>query len=403
MFKIYDDTKNKLVWRLWVILLVEFLGTFIMVFEIIAPSSFRFGDNEIYSIIFGTYIMKAAWVSFFIYMLILLLRKISVNLNPAVTLAEVAAGNTPIKRAGLMIIVQFMGAILAGEAAFLIADAIGTWHGDGTDSLDAVAPRLVFNGELMNLMGFNATIVESWAKVAPHGKQWLFGVVPFAMETILMYGLLAAVLYGPSETSSNIRPIIIFATLTVVVAAGIPTDSIAINPARLFGAAIATQINGGEQTLQYTWIYLFGELFAVYIFFVVENIKREKSGGTEDVIKKQLKVTYSESLTIKARYNWVLEGNKPLEQMNKTELLSVSQKNGIGILKTKSRDDIEYEIIEYLIFDKDKKSEDLSNEVLEKDTISKIEKKPVTKEEKLKIKAEKKSVTKEEKLKIKKK
>ena len=355
MFKTYDETKNKLVWRLWLILLVEFVGTFLMVLEIIAPSSFRLNDNHIYNMIFGSYIMKAVWVSTFIYILILLFRKISVNLNPAVTLAEVAAGNTSIYKAGLMIIAQFAGALFAGESAYLIANAIGAWDHSNplSNSLDAVAPRLVFDGPFMNLLGVNPTIVESWVTKPPHGFGWLFGIVPFLIEFVLMYGLLASVIYGKSEITSNIRPIIIFATLTVVVALGIPTLSIAINPARLYGAAIATQINGGAHTLQYTWIYLFGELSAVYLFFVVENVKNEKSGSAINGVKKQLRVSYAENLALNKKYEWILDGNKPLEQMNKDDLLSASKKLDFDISKTKSRDEIEYNFIEYLIFGKE--------------------------------------------------
>ena len=361
MFKTYDNTKNKLVWRLWVVLLVEFFGTLIMVFEILAPSAFRLGDNHIYGIIFGSNIMKAMWVSLFIYGLILLFRRISVNLNPAVTLAEIAAGNTTVERGGMMIVAQVFVALLAGEFSFLIADAIGTWHGDGTDSLDALAPRLTFNGGFMSLLNIDSTLVTSWAEVAPTGYGWLYGIVPFLIEFVLVYALIASIIYGKNGIMSNTKPIVIFLTLTAVVTLGIPTDSFALNPARLYGAAIATQINGGEKTLEYAWIYLAGELLAVYVFFVVENIRKERQGNSKNSLQGELKSSFSELLVVKAKYEWVLKDNKPLDKMNKMELLSASKKEGIDISKTKSRDDIEYELIEYLIFGKEevKKVEDI--------------------------------------------
>jgi len=347
MFKKYSEEKGELVWKLWVVLLVEFLGTFAMVFQIEAPSSFDLASNKIFGVIFGTNIMKAVWVAGFILLLIFICRKVSVNLNPTVTMAEIAIGNTRFLDGAWMMLFQVMGGLLAGESCYLVANHIGTWHPNIT-TLDAVAPNLNYEHFFGGV--FNITVPEkfNWLKQPPTGALWLYGLVSFFIEAVLTFSLLASICYG--KVGHNTRALLIFITLVIIVAIGIPTDNIALNPARLIGPAVSAELNGGAKTLQYTWIFFMGELFAVIIFWYIEALKNDKKGNSLSSIKKQLRIAYSEVLVTKARYGWFKDGNQPLENLSKSELTSQAKILGLNTDKKALKEDIEYSILEHLIF-----------------------------------------------------
>ena len=385
MFKKYSEEKGKLVWRLWVILLVEFLGTFAMTLEIIAPGAF-FSGLPTFNAIFSTNILKAFWVATFILILIFICRRVSVNLNPAVTMAKIAYGNTRVTTGIWMMLFQVMGGLLAGEAAYLIADAAGTWK-PGVTTLDAVAPNLNFNTFFHGVFNIHISEQFNWLKEAPKGTDWFFGLVPFAIESILTFALIASVCYG-KNIKKNTRALLIYLTLVIIITIGIPTDNIALNPARLIGPAVASELNGGAQTLQYTWIFFMGQIMAVIVFWYIENLKKDKKGDSMSGVKAQLRVTYAEVLTTNAKYTWVVEGNKPLENMTKTELINTSKTLNIFDSSLQKREDIEYNILEFLIFGKEEKSKTpLNSEEVYKE--EKVETKSATTKEIEKTKAKK--------------
>lgn len=373
MFKVFNEDKGKLEWKLWVVLLIEFLGTFIMVFEIIAPSAFGLGKdwsgmdvsqawinfNDIYGIIFGSYFMKAFWVAGFILLLIFLLRNISVNLNPAVTMSEVATGEHSWTKGLAMIATQFAAGILAGEVAWAISDAMGIWNGTdsvSTSSLDAVYPRFITSTTEQQLFGLNGldsfedsgTYIDWNENQAMGWGDWWYGIISYLLEFAFTFALVSSVIYASKNRMTH--PFVITGTVLIAVVLGIHTNNIALNPARLMGAAIPTQIHGGDETLQYSWIFLSGEVSAVLLVFFIESKRKEKEGSTVPAIKKELGLVASEVAITRVRYEWVLAGNKQLERMNRNELVSAAEAIKAPINSKGNRDQVELDIIEHLIF-----------------------------------------------------
>ncbi len=368
MFRRLDKVQNKKVWRLWFVLLIEFIGTFAMVFEIIAPSALQLDQFAWYQNIFGTYIMKAFWVAGFILILIFLLRWVSVNLNPAVTLSEVAVGNTSKQQAAWMILFQFAAAFLAAYAAFWMgtnmemfntAAAANNYIGS-TDysafNADAVYPVLRLSGNEQAWFGdmswytdyfkvnhgvavdsLNGTFTLWGASWEKNSSALGFLGITFLLEMIYTW-LLCWSVVGAKKVSHNARPFLIFAVLMVVVALGIHTNNIALNPARLVGPAVVTAAVGGVNTLPYVLVFLFGELAAVLLIAKTagrreyrEAVKAKKAGvvlseasdieAFKNDVKTAVIAIQNDVANTKANYKWVLEGNNPIETMDKEELL----------------------------------------------------------------------------------
>ncbi len=362
-FKYFDTEKGKNVFKLWVVLLIEFIGTFLMVFEIIAPSSFDLGSNDVYSVIFGSFFMKAFWVSAFILLLIYLLRNISVNLNPAVTLSEVATGHHNWTKAFWMILIQFLGAFCASETAYFIANAAGTWDASVAENsvLDAIYPVLRFSSMEQQLLSLDSSYInflEPGFKLDTY-KEGAYLIILFAIEALYTFVLISSVIWGSKYISNSLRPLIIFGTLLIIITLGIHTNNIALNPARLMAPAISSQLHGGAKTLQFSWVFLFGELFAVMLVFYIESIKNKKVGNTVSEMKKVIKNISYDRIILEAKYDWSLKGNKPIEKMNLEELKATAKKLKIEskIADLKNKAEIENVIFEHLIFDLDKKVE----------------------------------------------
>ncbi len=370
--------KPKRVWSLPIILLVELIGTFAMVFEIIAPSALNLEQFIWYQNIFGTFIMKAFWVSGFILILIFLLRWCSVNLNPAVTLAEVAAGHTTRQQALWMIVIQFVGAFVAAYAAFWMGSNMDVFNSttdatlqyiDGTYTLDAVFPRLILSptelvwfdgaswlvdgGVFVNapIDGSGVGTFELWdATWGVNSTALLYLGIIVIIEVAFTWLLLWSVV-GAKKVSHNARPFLIFMVLMVVVSLGIHTNNIALNPARLIAPSVVAQVTGGAQTMQYLVFYLAGEAIAVLLIarsFGKKEMKEAKAiyketgivpykglhttggvavvGGDQALVEfksevRDLVLHIQEDLEItKARYEWVLKGNEPIETMTLEEV-----------------------------------------------------------------------------------
>lgn len=411
VFKTYDENKGKLVWRLWFILMVELLGTFAMVFEIIAPNALQLGNADVvgkgfsdfYNAVFGTFLMKAVWVTAFIWILIQICGKVSVNLNPAVTLTEVAEGKFGWNRASLMILVQVIGALAAAEMAY----QIGHFMEVKAVTLDAVHP--VFQVPAwMDGGNFNETSHIWNSKDGSVNTFWeVIGVViiPVVLEMALTFLLLVSVFYGNFDNPekggvTQKRALMIFALVTVAVYIGIYTENIALNPARLLGPAIIGQAHSSadsavEGNLGFSVLYLMGELLAVLTFILIANAKHEKEGVTKETFRKEIRILASEVMVTKARYEWVLAGNKTLESMDKDELIKAAKFCEIDHSIEETKDDLEYDILEWIIFGlESNKKPPLVNgrkPIVRKEKT--VEKEPV------KVKKEVSNVTKEESIK----
>lgn len=372
MFKVHDKERNTLVWKIWVILLIEFIGTFILVFGIIAPKAFgwtvepesitKFGD-VMYYIFFSSFIQISLYVSSLILILIFLLAKISVNLNPAVTLAEVAVGNTKWHIALPMIFIQLIAGILASLVVYELISVVGTPAAqenfeNGQFSLDSVSPTFTAP-KLLNNTSHN---IESWAVVPPVKIEWLYALPVYIIEFLFTFALLASIVYGKDKISRNKRPFIIFLTLFVIISFGCMTSNVALNPARLLGPAIVGHIAGegpAAETMQYQMIYLAGELSAVALVFYIESklgkINTENSSVHKIIIGSGsglVEVPELNELQVvtEVKKNQSSNENKSFENVDKNELIKVAKELEISIDKKDKWIDFEDRIIAYLRF-----------------------------------------------------
>ncbi len=281
-FKYLNPTSKELHWKLWVVLLIELLGTFLMVFEIIIPSAIGMGTNPnlgegfntFYNIVFGNYLTKAIWVTGFILILIYALRKISVNLNPAVTLSEAISGHHTWGKAFSMIGIQFIGAFAAAFLALGCAHWSGAWA-DTKSTLDGVEPRFLV-GDLSNgkwSLGLwfgidKQNLIDGFSLAQQTG----FSIVNIIIEAIFTFTLVATIIYFPKagKVTGAWRPWVIVIPLTIMVALGIHTNNIAFNPARLIAPAVVSTAAGGANTMQWIWVFLLGELIALGFVALIE-------------------------------------------------------------------------------------------------------------------------------------
>lgn len=375
MIKKFDRVSGENVWQLWVILLAEFVGTFLMVFEIIAPSALGLDEYSWYNTIFGSFFMKSIWVTGFILILIYALRKISVNLNPVVTLGEIAVGNTQWIQGVSMISTQFLAAILASWFALLLGrDAginPGIWshfEGDkliqGDQTLDSVYP--IFKTEWINggnvyidmLHGVNYASTKSFEFNTyewKHGAQLMFIIVPFIIEAIFTFILITTIVYFPKITSAW-RPLFICGVLTILVALGIHTNNIALNPARLMGPAIIAQGAGEANVLQFSWIFLFGELSAVCAIFFIENSKERKTGITKKTLERSVFELTKQNMYLMTKKNDVSPEDAYFD-LTKDELLELVKKfNAYKYVDvSKERGIVEEQLLDFIVHKKDKK------------------------------------------------
>ncbi len=287
-FKYLNKNSNELHWKLWVVLLVEVIGTFFMVFEIILPSAIALGDSTMnnlphwlntgYNIIFGTYIMKAFWVTGFILLLIYICRKVSVNLNPAVTLSEAVSGHHTWGKAFSMIGIQFLGAFAAASFALGCSHWSGAWDATMSSNnvgtaLDGVQPRFLV-GQLsdysfQHLFGWNKTSLIPESNIP---LQLAISPLLIIIEAAFTFALISTVIYFPKagKITEKWRPLLIAIPLTITVCIGIHTDNIALNPARLIAPAVVSTVAGGPNSMQWIWVFLSGELIAVGVVGLIE-------------------------------------------------------------------------------------------------------------------------------------
>ncbi|BDV02493.1 MAG: hypothetical protein HPAVJP_3820 [Candidatus Hepatoplasma vulgare] len=262
------------------ILVSEFLGTIALTLWIILPSTMAFTtpaahqNNQdfwiAWSNIWSLMFMKALWAALFVVFIVYLLRFISVNLNPAVTIAEIGYGNDTLKIGSLKIGAQILGGISAGFFAYLISDSMGLWNSADNaasyqTSLDAVYP--VWTSYNWGDIDYNTALyaTKSYDEMDLGG---LFVTVSFFLE-ILYTGILIGGVFLFKNVTHFWRPIVVGVGVWLAVTLGIRSANISINPARMMGPAIAhdvmSSVTGVNGDVMYTiWIpfYLIAQIIA---------------------------------------------------------------------------------------------------------------------------------------------
>ncbi len=352
------------------ILLSELIGTFILVFGILLPgalgvnleaSSHVWGSENFWNAldtIFSSIAVKGLWVATLILALVFIFRKWSVNLNPAVTLAEVSLRNDTVGLGIIKIITQFIGAFAGVFAAGAVVgytstsayDALvsnGHWVNDGVNvlesafgqgfGLDTTHPMFqhIQWDSISEGLSYTQPVSAEELRSTEYAWTWIIFML---IETALTFGLLISVFWG-KKISYNVRPFVIWGGVWLILLVGIRFDTIALNPARLMAPAILEKVLMGQDVgMQFSWIYLMGELFAVALFhlFVVRS--------REDVVLDNANTqVVSHSLT---------EDNEEVEE--KSSKKSKTQKNS----KIKETIVEEEEEVELINVAKEKKKEE---------------------------------------------
>ncbi|NQX83254.1 MAG: aquaporin [Mycoplasmataceae bacterium] len=281
-----QNTKISILKRWDIILLTEFLGTIALVLWIILPSAMAFsnpsahtkniefwnGFSKIWELIF----MKAFWVISFIIVIVYLLRYISVNLNPVVTIAEIAKKNDSVELGLMKISVQMFGGIIAG---FIAADIAKSMNLIEPVDLDAVHPRLMmYDWTNINPDSFYNIINLENMKVPG-----MFLVFSAFLEFAFTFGLIGSIFYFP-KISNKWRPLFLGIVIWIILCFGIRTNNIPLNPARLIGPALAHDVTSmfseglvtTESKMDWAVFYLIPEIAAAALFSAIERFKIKK-------------------------------------------------------------------------------------------------------------------------------
>lgn len=227
-------------------LAAEFLGTFILVFIAVgaAVTGIRLADNPdgVGNIPGAGVLGVATAFGLVLAMLVYAIGHISgCHINPAVSIAMIAARKMSPKEGGLYMVAQILGAIVGAFVLWLLVNTGGV-----TDKTGALGTNAYDNGSV-NLWG--ALLVETLLTMV------FVLVILFVTDKIQTHAALAGIAIG-------------FALL-VVHLVGIPLTGTSVNPARSIGPALFA---GGEALTQ-LWVFivapLLGGLLAAGIWKVV--------------------------------------------------------------------------------------------------------------------------------------
>ncbi len=274
-----NDTKEKKAVKTSKILASELIGTFLLVFGIIIwgaigvdlPPASHAGNSEIWNTInkvFSTIVFKSFIVALLILILVVTLRRWSVNLNPAVTLSEVSKGNDTYSLGMMKIFVQFIGAFGATFlVGYIIMPAVS-----GTSAEAALANGYSLDGtqpifKHINYGALDWNNVGSWyttESFMENSDAW-YWFLQIILEAIFTFALIISVFWG-GNLSENRRAFLIFFAVWAILVVANRFNTIAINPARLVAPAFVSQMLGKSEPMQFVWIYLIGELLAVALF-----------------------------------------------------------------------------------------------------------------------------------------
>ena len=170
------------------------------------------------------------------------------HVNPAVTLAMLAARKISARDALIYIIVQCIGAIIGAELLFWIALGLPGYkvgiNGLGANGFDAFSP---------GLYTLQAGIVA---------------------ETVLTFFFLLAIFGATSkEAPKGFAGVGIGFSLFIVHLVGIPVTGTSVNPARSLGPALVLAANGAGDALSQLWVFwlapIIGAILAAAVWVLV--------------------------------------------------------------------------------------------------------------------------------------
>ena len=235
----------------------EFLGTFILTFICCGAASFTGGYQQGF---LGT-VGIALTFGFVFTALCYSIGDVSgCHVNPAVSIAMLAAGRMTVKDFIGYVAAQFVGGIAGGFALFGIGQSfdssiVSQYSGTSVDFLGLGTNGFGANGGFLHISAWGAVVVE------------------LILTFIFVYTVLAVT---SKKEYKSIAGIIIGIALVAVHLFGISITGTSVNPARSLGPALAKAICGGDFTaLSQVWVFigapLLGGLVAAMTFMLLNK------------------------------------------------------------------------------------------------------------------------------------
>jgi glycerol uptake facilitator protein len=260
----------------------EILGTFILVL---------FGCGSVaVSALFGSHqglMQVAATWGVGVMLAIYATRHLScAHLNPAVSIAMVASGRMKAGRLPAYLVAQFLGAILAGVAIYLLFNpSIVSFEAANQivrGSAESVKTAMMF-GEFYPNPGADVAAVSMPLAMAVEG----FGTF---LLVLFIFSLTEGCNVGRPD--DNLAPVFIGLTVTSIICLVAPLTQAGLNPARDFGPRLVAWLAGwGAAALPdraggFFWVYMLmpivGGLVAAGVFTcVIAPLMSDKSQGCD--------------------------------------------------------------------------------------------------------------------------
>ena len=254
----------------------ETLGTFILVL---------FGCGSVAgAVLFGSHVgltqVALAW-GVGVMLAIYATRHLScAHLNPAVTIAMVAAGRMKATHMPLYIAAQLLGAVLAGCMIFVLFNpsivAFEAANNIVRGTPESVATAKMF-GEFFPNPGSGAVVTMPLAMLAEAFGTFLLLLFIFSFTEGCNVG----------RPDSNTAPIFIGLTVTSIICLVAPLTQAGLNPARDFGPRLVSWLAGwGDAAFPpsggFFWVYILapivgGIIAAVLFTYVIEKLMKSKN------------------------------------------------------------------------------------------------------------------------------
>jgi aquaporin Z len=205
------------------------------------------------------------------------------HVNPAVTLAMLAARKISARDALIYIIVQCIGAIIGAELLFWIALGLPGYkvgiNGLGQNGFDAFSP---------GLYTLQAGIVA---------------------ETVLTFFFLLAIFGATSkEAPKGFAGVGIGFSLFIVHLVGIPVTGTSVNPARSLGPALVLAANGAGDALTQLWVFwlapIIGAILAAAVWVLVlspDGTAPKEPKAAPEPVKAPVKVRSAKKTVVKKK------------------------------------------------------------------------------------------------------
>jgi aquaporin Z len=216
----------------------EMLGTFALVF-------FGCGSAVLAGAKIGFYGIAFAFGLTVLFMVYAIGPISGCHINPAITLAMLAAGKIKPKDAAIYIAVQCVGAFAAATTVLVIAF--------GNQGYSVSIDGLGQNG---------------YGAHSPMKFEWWAGFVAEVVMTMMFL----LVIFGATSKRANTKfaGLAIGLSLVVIHLMGIPVTGVSVNPARSLGPALVLAIMGSWDALSQVWLFIvapiIGGLLAAFIW-----------------------------------------------------------------------------------------------------------------------------------------